>query len=159
MATSGPISGFAVTFLLFYTISIVNSQVLTPPYFNLAYGKPMVASATCGEGVTEPELFCKLTGANPDAEEFQGQLIQGQLCDVCTPPDQYGEKSHPPSQAVDGTERWWQSPPLSRGSQYNEVNLTVDLQQVILPLRITGSEIVRGIPRFFADFWSSLRSV
>lgn len=34
------------------------------------------------------------------------------------------------SNAVDGTERWWQSPPLSRGLEYNEVNVTLDLGQV-----------------------------
>lgn len=27
-------------------------------------------------------------------------------------------------------ETWWQSPPLSRGMKYNEVNLTIDLGQV-----------------------------
>ncbi len=55
-------------------------------------------------------------------------VIQGQLCDVCDPHS--GDQTHPASQAVDGTERWWQSPPLSRGAQYNQVNLTIDLQQV-----------------------------
>lgn len=34
------------------------------------------------------------------------------------------------SNAIDGTERWWQSPPLSRGLEYNEVNVTLDLGQV-----------------------------
>lgn len=41
------------------------------------------------------------------------------------------------SNAIDGTERWWQSPPLSRGLEYNEVNVTLDLGQVechFLPL-------------------------
>ena len=37
---------------------------------------------------------------------------------------------HPPSFATDGAETWWQSPPLSRGVKYNEVNLTIDLGQV-----------------------------
>uniref|UniRef100_A0A4W3JCR8 Laminin, alpha 5 n=1 Tax=Callorhinchus milii TaxID=7868 RepID=A0A4W3JCR8_CALMI len=32
--------------------------------------------------------------------------------------------------AIDGTERWWQSPPLSRGLEYNEVNVTLDLGQL-----------------------------
>jgi hypothetical protein len=51
-----------------------------------------------------------------------------QFCDVCDPtrPD----KMHPPEFAVDGMETWWQSPPLSRGMKYNEVNLTIDLGQV-----------------------------
>lgn len=34
------------------------------------------------------------------------------------------------SNAIDGTERWWQSPPLSRGLVHNEVNVTLDLGQV-----------------------------
>jgi len=37
---------------------------------------------------------------------------------------------HPAEHAIDGSERWWQSPPLSRGVKYNEVNLTIDLGQV-----------------------------
>lgn len=51
-----------------------------------------------------------------------------QFCYVCDPtrPD----KRHPPEYAVDGMETWWQSPPLSRGMKYNEVNLTIDLGQV-----------------------------
>ena len=121
----------AIVFILFYCIDTSISQVLTPPYFNLAYGRPIIATATCGEGVTEPELFCKLTGANPEHEAVQPHfsVIQGQLCDVCDPGS--GEQqAHPASQAVDGTERWWQSPPLSRGPQFNQVNLTIDLQQV-----------------------------
>lgn len=39
---------------------------------------------------------------------------------------------HPPEFAVDGMETWWQSPPLSRGMKYNEVNLTIELGQVII---------------------------
>lgn len=51
-----------------------------------------------------------------------------QVCDYCDPsrPD----KMHPPEFAADGMETWWQSPPLSRGMKYNEVNLTIDLGQV-----------------------------
>ncbi|GLH14550.1 Putative laminin A chain [Gryllus bimaculatus] len=52
------------------------------------------------------------------------------VCDNCDP---YSEdKKHPPEFAIDGAETWWQSPPLSRGMSYNEVNLTIDLGQVDL---------------------------
>ena len=106
------------------------SRVLTPPYFNLAVGRNIQSSSTCGENVAEEELFCKLTGANPDTEPDLDEytVIQGQLCDVCDPsrPD----KAHPANQAIDGTKRWWQSPPLSRGIGLREVNLTIDLGQV-----------------------------
>ena len=107
-----------------------SSQVLTPSYFNLAAKKKIVATSTCGVGVSSPELFCKLTGANPDkGDEVTGfEVIHGQLCDHCDP--NHPNKTHRPEYAVDGTELWWQSPPLSRGLQYNEVNLTIDLGQV-----------------------------
>lgn len=72
--------------------------------------------------------------------EWRGQAVQallyhlpapspqGQYCDICTAAN--SNKAHPVSNAVDGTERWWQSPPLSRGLEYNEVNVTLDLGQV-----------------------------
>lgn len=53
---------------------------------------------------------------------------QGQYCDICTAA--HSNRAHPVSNAIDGTERWWQSPPLSRGLHYNEVNVTLDLGQV-----------------------------
>ncbi|CAG9860176.1 unnamed protein product [Phyllotreta striolata] len=104
----------------------IQGESLTPPYFNLAEGKNITASATCGEGIEGPELFCKLIGADSE-NELSVNLIQGQYCDICDPnrPD----KRHPPEFAVDGREAWWQSPPLSRGMKYNEVNLTIDLGQ------------------------------
>ena len=125
--------------LVFSLLSVLNAtfaEVLTPPYFNLAVKKHVSATSTCGYGVSEPELFCKLTGANRDnvrtevLEDFE--LIRGQLCDYCYTsayPDKEA-KDHRAFHATDGTEQWWQSPPLSRGLEYNEVNLTIDLGQV-----------------------------
>ncbi|EGI60824.1 PREDICTED: laminin subunit alpha [Acromyrmex echinatior] len=111
---------------LLLIIRLSRSEILTPPYFNLAEGKEIVASATCGVDTTGPELYCKLVGANADQDE-DINLIQGQVCDYCDPENP--EKSHPPEYAVDGMETWWQSPPLSRGMKYNEVNLTINLGQ------------------------------
>ncbi|XP_054012773.1 laminin subunit alpha [Hylaeus anthracinus] len=102
------------------------NEILTPPYFNLAEGKEIIASATCGVDTPGPELYCKLVGANADQHE-DINLIQGQVCDYCDPDNP--EKVHPPEYAVDGMETWWQSPPLSRGMKYNEVNLTINLGQ------------------------------
>uniref|UniRef100_A0A8C6QSK2 Laminin, alpha 5 n=1 Tax=Nannospalax galili TaxID=1026970 RepID=A0A8C6QSK2_NANGA len=107
---------------------------LHPPYFNLAEGARIAASATCGEeaparGAPRPteDLYCKLVGG-PVAGGDPNQTIQGQYCDICTAAS--NNKAHPASNAIDGTERWWQSPPLSRGLEYNEVNVTLDLGQV-----------------------------
>ncbi|XP_042817417.1 laminin subunit alpha-3 isoform X4 [Panthera tigris] len=52
----------------------------------------------------------------------------GQFCDYCNSEDP--RKAHPVTNAIDGSERWWQSPPLSSGTQYNKVNVTLDLGQL-----------------------------
>ncbi|CAK1588443.1 unnamed protein product [Parnassius mnemosyne] len=113
--------GRAVALLVLY-LSAACAEILTPPYFNLAFGKKITATATCGD--EGPELYCKLAGANADHDEH---VIQGQVCDICDANNE--AKKHPPEYAVDSMETWWQSPPLSRGMKYNEVNLTIDLGQ------------------------------
>lgn len=61
-------------------------------------------------------------------------IFEQQICDYCNPA--ILEKTHPAEYAIDGTENWWQSPPLSRGMKYNEVNLTIDFGQVSIKLTI-----------------------
>nr|XP_033819501.1 laminin subunit alpha-5 isoform X1 [Geotrypetes seraphini] len=107
----------------------VNGHSLHPPYFNLAEGTRISATATCGEeegGRAVEDLYCKLVGG-PAAGE-PSQTIQGQYCDICTSANI--DKAHPITNAIDGTERWWQSPPLSRALEYNEINVTLDLGQL-----------------------------
>ncbi|XP_039265221.2 laminin subunit alpha-5-like isoform X2 [Styela clava] len=104
---------------------IKEPNVLTPPYFNIATGKKIESTATCGE--VEPHVFCKLTGG-PNEYGYNGNLYQGQFCDECDM--QNPTKSHPIKYAIDGTEKWWQSPPLSQGSEYNKINITIHLGQV-----------------------------
>uniref|UniRef100_A0A803Y0B0 Laminin subunit alpha 3 n=1 Tax=Meleagris gallopavo TaxID=9103 RepID=A0A803Y0B0_MELGA len=60
--------------------------------------------------------------------EQQAHLQHGQFCDYCNAADP--RKAHPITNAIDGTESWWQSPPLSKGLKYNEVNVTLDLGQL-----------------------------
>ncbi|XP_075032849.1 laminin subunit alpha-5 isoform X1 [Mixophyes fleayi] len=110
-------------------INGVNGHSLHPPYFNLAEGTRIYATATCGEGEggrPVEDLYCKLVGGPVFGDP--SQTIQGQYCDICLANS--GERAHPITNAIDGTERWWQSPPLSRGLEYNEVNVTLDLGQV-----------------------------
>ena len=105
---------------MFLCFQNVLSQVLQPPYFDIARGKKMTATSTCGEGIGSDgkELFCKLAQAS-------GRIgIKGQYCDYCYP------GNHSIKYANDGTERWWQSPSLSRGLQHEDVNITLDLGQV-----------------------------
>ncbi|KAH3831938.1 hypothetical protein DPMN_105211 [Dreissena polymorpha] len=103
-------------------------QVLTPPTFNLAKGRKIQATATCGYGVSKPELYCKMTGSiETEKDDDSGTVIQGQICDYCDP--NRPRQNHSADKAIDGTEHWWQSPPLSRGDMFNQVNLTIDLEQ------------------------------
>uniref|UniRef100_A0A3Q1AX50 Laminin subunit alpha 3 n=1 Tax=Amphiprion ocellaris TaxID=80972 RepID=A0A3Q1AX50_AMPOC len=102
---------------------------LSPPYFNLAESASISASATCGQdetGSPRYELYCKLVGGPTTG--LPTQNIQGQFCDYCNSIDP--NKAHLVTNAIDGTERWWQSPPLSRGMGYNMVNVTLDLRQL-----------------------------
>ena len=113
-----------IVLLCVLVVEGVLAQVLQPPYFDIAKGKPITATATCGEGpgLEEEgrELFCKLAQApGPVA-------IKGQSCDYCYP------GNHSIGFSNDGSEKWWQSPSLSRGLQYENVNITIDLGQVRL---------------------------
>ncbi|OAF70039.1 Jagged and Delta protein [Intoshia linei] len=101
-------------------------NIFSTPTFNMARGKKIVATSTCGdEG--ESELYCKLTGAKHSFNEKDFSLIRGQYCDYCNL--NVANQRHVIEYAIDGTERHWQSPPLSRSIKYNAVNITIDLEQ------------------------------
>lgn len=124
-----------ITLALLFCAVIVNFQVsecqLSQDTFNIARGKTITASATCGYDLPPgqaDELFCKLA-------TVPGKFgISGLECSQCNPRiitnSVEGTKDHRIEYAIDGTERWWQSPPLSRGLEYNEINITIDLGQV-----------------------------
>ncbi len=65
--------------ILFSFLKNVSPQVLTPPYFNLAEGRRILATATCGEGVPEPELYCKLVGADEKELHVENIIAHGQV--------------------------------------------------------------------------------
>ena len=109
----------------------VSVSQLSQNTINIARGKTITASATCGYDLPpgqDEELFCKLA-------TVPGKYgIDGLECGECNPKVTSGSiqeiKDHRIEYAIDGTEKWWQSPPLSRGLQYNEINITIDLGQV-----------------------------
>lgn len=51
---------------------------LTPPYFNLAEGRKIYASSTCGVDSDGPELYCKLVGSDIETN-INGTVINGQV--------------------------------------------------------------------------------
>ncbi|KDR22194.1 Laminin subunit alpha-1, partial [Zootermopsis nevadensis] len=92
---------------------------LFPSVFNLATRAAITVNATCG--LMGPEVYCKLV------EHVQMRAPQCGVCDANAPdPD----KRHPITHAIDGTPRWWQSPSLQKGPQYEWVTVTLDLKQV-----------------------------
>lgn len=68
------------------------------------------------------------------------------MCDYCDPTRE--DRAHPAEYAIDGTSNWWQSPPLSRGMKYNEVNLTIDFGQVSI---FKNSNIQKAAEHFKAE--------
>ncbi|XGW21734.1 hypothetical protein V3C99_004587, partial [Haemonchus contortus] len=80
------------------------------------------ASATCG--YTRREEYCKLVEHVLLRKTAAGGSPQ---CDICDAND--ARHRHPIEFAIDGTRRWWQSPSLANGLEYEKVNVTIDLRQ------------------------------
>lgn len=89
---------------------------LWPSVFNVATKASISANATCGQQGREE--FCRL------AEHGRGR------CGVCDNNSPDLNKRHPIENAIDGSNKWWQSPTLHAGAQYETVTITLDLKQV-----------------------------
>jgi Laminin N-terminal (Domain VI) len=57
-----------LTALFLVLLPVANTE-LTPPYFNLAEGRKITASSTCGLDIDGPELYCKLVGSHTDDQQ------------------------------------------------------------------------------------------
>ncbi|KAI1897462.1 hypothetical protein AGOR_G00083530 [Albula goreensis] len=82
----------------------------------------ITANATCGE--RGPEMYCKLV------EHVPGQPVRNPQCRLCNLKSERHYERHPIEYAIDGTNRWWQSPSIKNGMEYHYVTITLDLQQV-----------------------------
>jgi len=110
-----------------FNISIKAGQNKTegrfPNVFNLATRASITANATCG-GKGDPEQFCKLV---EHVRRRPGDRIQ---CGTCLAGPLDDPDAHPAQYAIDGSNRWWQSPSIANGWDYNWVTITLDLHQV-----------------------------
>ncbi|XP_036790744.1 laminin subunit alpha-1 isoform X1 [Oncorhynchus mykiss] len=95
---------------------------LFPAIFNLASNAEITTNATCGE--PEPEMYCKLV------EHVPGRRIRNSQCRTCNAQSQNPKEQHPITNAIDGTNGWWQSPSIKNGRQFHWVTLTLDLHQI-----------------------------
>ncbi|KAK7100471.1 laminin subunit alpha-2-like isoform X2 [Littorina saxatilis] len=99
-----------------------DTRGLFPVVFNLATRARISANATCGE--REPEVFCKLV------EHVRIFPAENRHCDICDARSENPMQRHPISNAIDGSNAWWQSPPLTNGETYNDVTITLDLGSI-----------------------------
>ncbi|XP_030577117.1 laminin subunit alpha-2 isoform X2 [Archocentrus centrarchus] len=95
---------------------------LFPAVLNLATMANITANATCGS--MGPEMFCKLV------EHVPGQPVTNPQCRICNQRSANPSERHPIDYAIDGTNRWWQSPSIKNGMEYHYVTITLDLKQV-----------------------------
>uniref|UniRef100_A0A8D3ECZ6 Laminin, alpha 1 n=1 Tax=Scophthalmus maximus TaxID=52904 RepID=A0A8D3ECZ6_SCOMX len=80
------------------------------------------SNATCGD--PEPEVYCKLV------EHVPGRTIKNPHCPKCDANSVLSKERHPITNAIDGTNQWWQSPSIKNGQQFHWITITLDLKQI-----------------------------
>ncbi|KAJ8379009.1 hypothetical protein AAFF_G00232380 [Aldrovandia affinis] len=95
---------------------------LFPAILNLASNAEISTNATCGE--TQPEMYCKLVEHVPD------RRLPDPQCQMCDSHSTNTEEQHPITNAIDGTNQWWQSPSIKNGHRFHWVTITLDLRQI-----------------------------
>ncbi|XP_067342410.1 laminin subunit alpha-1 isoform X1 [Channa argus] len=95
---------------------------LFPAMLNLASNAEISSNATCGD--PEPEVYCKLV------EHVPGRRIKNPHCPKCDANSVLYKERHPITNAIDGTNQWWQSPSIKNGRQFHWVTITLDLKQI-----------------------------
>ncbi|XP_074541079.1 laminin subunit alpha-2 [Halichoeres trimaculatus] len=107
---------------LLWQCCVAQQRGLFPAVLNLATMADIEANATCGS--LGPEMFCKLV------EHVPGQPVRNPQCRVCNQKSTKPFERHPIEYAIDGTNRWWQSPSIKNGMEYHYVTVTLDLKQI-----------------------------
>ncbi|XP_059205207.1 laminin subunit alpha-1 [Centropristis striata] len=108
--------------LLLMQRAAAQQRGLFPAIFNLASNAVISSNATCGD--PEPEVYCKLV------EHVPGRLIKNPHCPRCDANSVLSKERHPITNAIDGTNQWWQSPSIKNGRQFHWITITLDLKQV-----------------------------
>uniref|UniRef100_A0ABM5GDG7 Laminin subunit alpha-1 isoform X1 n=1 Tax=Pogona vitticeps TaxID=103695 RepID=A0ABM5GDG7_9SAUR len=112
----------ALLFFFFFAVAKCQLRGLFPAILNLASNAHISTNATCGE--KGPEMFCKLV------EHVPGRPLRNAQCRICDHNSANPKEQHPISNAIDGTNNWWQSPSIQNGREYHWITITLDLRQV-----------------------------
>ncbi|KAJ6646434.1 Laminin subunit alpha-1 [Pseudolycoriella hygida] len=115
----------AVTLRLLAGLSKLNIQGggSWPPVQNVALKSSITVNATCGQN--GPEEHCDMI----DVDTHRSRASQ---CEICDGNSTDFDKRHHIEYAIDGTNRYWQSPSLQYGNEFEYVTITVDLKQEII---------------------------
>uniref|UniRef100_A0AAR2LX45 Laminin, alpha 1 n=1 Tax=Pygocentrus nattereri TaxID=42514 RepID=A0AAR2LX45_PYGNA len=108
--------------LLWASSAECQQRGLFPAILNLASNAEITTNATCGDPL--PEMYCKLV------EHVPGRRIRNPQCRSCDANSANPKERHPITNAIDGTNQWWQSPSIKNGRQFHWVTITLDLRQV-----------------------------
>ncbi|XP_028288319.1 laminin subunit alpha-1 [Parambassis ranga] len=108
--------------LLLVERAAAQQRGLFPAILNLASNAVISSNATCGD--PEPEVYCKLVDHVP------GRRIKNPHCPKCDAGSALSKERHPITNAIDGTNQWWQSPSIKNGRQFHWVTVTLDLKQI-----------------------------
>ncbi|XP_029979690.1 laminin subunit alpha-1 [Sphaeramia orbicularis] len=114
-----------VVFLLVVVVmegASAQQRGLFPAILNLASNAVISSNATCGD--PQPEVYCKLV------EHVPGRRIKNPHCPKCDANSVLSKERHPITNAIDGTNQWWQSPSIKNGRQFHWVTITLDLKQI-----------------------------
>ncbi|KAM5218754.1 laminin subunit alpha-1 isoform 1-T1 [Hipposideros larvatus] len=115
-------AGVALLASVLWVAAQCQQRGLFPAILNLASNAHISTNATCGE--KGPEMFCKLV------EHVPGRPVRNAQCRICDGSSANPKERHPISNAIDGTNNWWQSPSIQNGREYHWVTITMDLRQV-----------------------------
>ncbi|XP_054478572.1 laminin subunit alpha-1 [Anoplopoma fimbria] len=108
--------------LLLMERAAAQQRGLFPAILNLASNALISSNATCGD--PEPEVYCKLV------EHVPGRQIKNPHCLRCDANSVLTKERHPITNAIDGTNHWWQSPSIKNGRQFHWITITLDLKQI-----------------------------
>ncbi|XP_044032400.1 laminin subunit alpha-1 isoform X1 [Siniperca chuatsi] len=108
--------------LLLMERAAAQQRGLFPAILNLASNAVISSNATCGD--PEPEVYCKLV------EHVPGRRIKNPHCPKCDANSVLSKERHPITNAIDGTNQWWQSPSIKNGRQFHWITITLDLKQI-----------------------------
>lgn len=96
-----------------------------PPVFNVALKARIRANATCGDDGREE--YCKMSDTSNHQHHQRSHRGQCGICDQNSPDT---DKRHLIGYALENTDRWWQSPSLYNGKEFEHVTVDLDLGQV-----------------------------